>query len=1334
MSVEYHDRPNTVNVDEDQRSVDNVDQPNVVEVIDNGVTVTVVASVGAIGPQGPEGPQGPQGLPGAVQSITASSPLSVVGSLSPNISLSGIVGVANGGTGASSLTGYVKGSGTSAFTASATIPNTDITGLGTMSVQNANSVAITGGTVTGVAVPSAGAINWDGGAAPMAWDTTDSTLTLALNANVSYRLGAQELVRVINRTGTTIAKGKAVYILGAHGDRPEVALADASGELTAATTLGITAESIDHTAEGFVCITGILRGMNTNALTEGALVWLSETAGELTSTRPTQPSHGVFMGLCVRQAPGGAGILYVSVVNGQELEELHDVLITSPTAGQLFKRNAGNTLWVNASPGALTKTDDTNVTLTLGGSPSAALVNDTSLTLGWTGQLGVTRGGTGASSLTGYVKGNGVSAMTAASTIPSSDITGLGTMSTQNATSVAITGGTISGIADLAVADGGTGASTAQAAMNTFAGAVTSGQYLRGNGSNVVMSAIQAADVPTLNQNTTGTAAGLSQTLAVSSGGTGTTSLTGYLVGNGSSAFTAVSSIPGSAISGNIAGNAANVTGLVAVTNGGTGVGSLTGLVKGNGTSAFTAATSGVDYAPATSGTAILYGNGSGGFSAVSIGANLSFTGGTLSATGGGGGGGVTAVTASAPLASSGGATPDISFTGTLAIANGGTGQTTAVNAFDALAPTTTLGDVIYHDGTDNVRLAGQTTTTRNFLRQTGTGSLSAAPAWDTVTKTDVGLSNVENTALSTWAGSGNLTTTGTIRPTANDGSALGVSGTAYSDLYLASGAVVDFNAGDVTITHSATSSGGLTFAGASNGYVFNDGSVTLNTGTANGIAYLNASKVITTGSTLTFTGGNTLKIDGGDTGYIVGPSGEMLIGEDLGGVYVGTGFGVKPAIPIYYGTSSTTAHRFYAGSTIDRFRITTDGHIAIASTARLYLDGTAATGDTYLVESAANTLDLVAGGVTAISTTGTLTTFGTATVRPTANDGAALGASGTAWADLFLASGAVVNFNAGDVTITHAANTLTFGGATTGYVFSDGPITNALGAVGTPSYTFSGDLDTGLWSSAGNVLNFSTGGTERVRINASGRMLVNMTTDNMGLPLYSLRGVAIVNFSDTVAPELYLRRTRGNETTPTTVATNDSLGNIWFQGYGGTNYRSLALISAQCTTYTSDTDMTTALRFYTANASTASTERFRISGAGDVAIGSGAKLLLDSVFATGDTYLTETSANNIAIFTGGSERLRLDGSGNVGVNVTTFGTSAAGVLGLKNGTEPSSGPADTVQVYSVDRSAGNTIPAIYCEGSGVTNAGITSTTVTHKIALKVNGTVYYLLATTNAT
>jgi hypothetical protein len=66
--------------------------------------------------------------------------------------VTGTLPVGNGGTGTTTLTGYLIGNGTSAFTASATIPNTAITGLGTMSTQNASSVAITGGTIDGTTI------------------------------------------------------------------------------------------------------------------------------------------------------------------------------------------------------------------------------------------------------------------------------------------------------------------------------------------------------------------------------------------------------------------------------------------------------------------------------------------------------------------------------------------------------------------------------------------------------------------------------------------------------------------------------------------------------------------------------------------------------------------------------------------------------------------------------------------------------------------------------------------------------------------------------------------------------------------------------------------------------------------------------------------------------------------------------------------------------------------------------------------------------------------------------------------------------------------------------
>src|SRR5512137_1817714 len=66
--------------------------------------------------------------------------------------VTGTVPVENGGTGASTLTGYVKGNGTAAMTASSTIPNTDVTGLGTMASQDASNVNITGGSISGTSI------------------------------------------------------------------------------------------------------------------------------------------------------------------------------------------------------------------------------------------------------------------------------------------------------------------------------------------------------------------------------------------------------------------------------------------------------------------------------------------------------------------------------------------------------------------------------------------------------------------------------------------------------------------------------------------------------------------------------------------------------------------------------------------------------------------------------------------------------------------------------------------------------------------------------------------------------------------------------------------------------------------------------------------------------------------------------------------------------------------------------------------------------------------------------------------------------------------------------
>lgn len=87
-----------------------------------------------------------------------------------------------------------------------------------------------------------------------------------------------------------------------------------------------------------------------------------------------------------------------------------------------------------------------------------------------------------------------------------------------------------------------------QAAMDNLAGATTSGRYLRGNGTDVVMSTIQAADVPTLNQNTTGTASNVTGTVLEANGGTGETTYTNgqLLIGNAAGGLTKATLTAGS--------------------------------------------------------------------------------------------------------------------------------------------------------------------------------------------------------------------------------------------------------------------------------------------------------------------------------------------------------------------------------------------------------------------------------------------------------------------------------------------------------------------------------------------------------------------------------------------------------------------------------------------------------------------------------------------------------------------------------------------------------------------------------------------------------------------
>jgi len=148
----------------------------------------------------------------------------------------------------------------------------------------------------------------------------------------------------------------------------------------------------------------------------------------------------------------------------------------------------------------------------------------------------------------------------------------------------------------VAIANGGTGQINQQSAINALTGTQVSGRYLRSDGSNATLAVIQAADVPTLNQNTTGTASNVTGTVAIANGGTGQTTA--------SAGFNALSPITttGDIIIGNGTNSATRL-----------GIGANTYVLTSNGTTATWAAPTGGSGSPGGSNTQIQF-NNSGAF------------------------------------------------------------------------------------------------------------------------------------------------------------------------------------------------------------------------------------------------------------------------------------------------------------------------------------------------------------------------------------------------------------------------------------------------------------------------------------------------------------------------------------------------------------------------------------------------------------------------------------------------------------------------------------------------------------------------------------------------
>jgi len=159
-----------------------------------------------------------------------------------------------------------------------------------------------------------------------------------------------EQLRDTVKAEVAINKGQAVYISGANGTNQLVSLASNTSEATSSKTLGLAMQNLAINGIGSIITEGLLGGLNTSTAVAGDPVWLG-VSGNLIyglTNKPVAPAHLVYIGVVTR-VNSNNGEIYVKIQNGFELQELHNVLISSVANNEGLFYESATSLWKNKS-------------------------------------------------------------------------------------------------------------------------------------------------------------------------------------------------------------------------------------------------------------------------------------------------------------------------------------------------------------------------------------------------------------------------------------------------------------------------------------------------------------------------------------------------------------------------------------------------------------------------------------------------------------------------------------------------------------------------------------------------------------------------------------------------------------------------------------------------------------------------------------------------------------------------------------------------------------------------------------------------------------------------